>query len=94
MGKNTSKTPAVYLSPYFSTFMEPGNRFQGKNYASLCSLPGRYDNPIPPRFLAPIDCLKTPALVITMLTDGIEWNWSQSQIRGVTSVGFQSEFFL
>jgi hypothetical protein len=22
---------------------------------------GRYDNPIPPRFLAPIDCLKIPA---------------------------------
>ncbi len=23
---------------------------------------GRYDNPIPPRFLAPIDCFKIPAL--------------------------------
>ncbi len=32
------------------------------NSASLCSLAGRYDNPIPPRFLAPIDCLKIPAL--------------------------------
>jgi len=31
---------------------------------SLCSLAGRYDNPIPPRFLAPIDCLKIPALVL------------------------------
>jgi hypothetical protein len=30
------------------------------NSASLCSLAGRYDNPIPPRFLAPIDCLKIP----------------------------------
>jgi hypothetical protein len=28
----------------------------------LCSLTGRYDNPIPTRFLAPIDCLKIPAL--------------------------------
>ncbi len=28
------------------------------NSASLCSLAGRYDNPIPTRFLAPIDCLK------------------------------------
>ncbi len=27
------------------------------------SLAGRYDNPIPARFLAPIDCLKIPALV-------------------------------
>ncbi len=32
------------------------------NSASLCSLAGRYDNPIPLRFLAPIDCLKIPAL--------------------------------
>ncbi len=31
------------------------------NSASLCSLAGRYDNPIPPGFLAPIDCLKIPA---------------------------------
>jgi hypothetical protein len=31
------------------------------NSASLCSLAGRYDNPIPTRFLAPIDCLKIPA---------------------------------
>jgi hypothetical protein len=32
------------------------------NSASLCSLAGRYDNPFPPRFLAPIDFLKIPAL--------------------------------
>ncbi len=31
------------------------------NSASLCSLAGRYDNPIPPWFLAPIDSLKIPA---------------------------------
>jgi hypothetical protein len=37
------------------------NRFQGMNSASLCSLAGRYDIPIPPRFLAPKDCLKIPA---------------------------------
>jgi hypothetical protein len=30
--------------------------------ASLCSLAGRYDNPIPTRCLAPIDCSKIPAL--------------------------------
>jgi hypothetical protein len=29
--------------------------------ASLCLLVGRYDNPIPSRFLAPIDCSKIPA---------------------------------
>ncbi len=43
-------------------FMGPRNWFQGMNSASLCSLAGRYDNPIPPRFLAPIDFLKIPAL--------------------------------
>jgi hypothetical protein len=32
------------------------------NSASLCSLSGRYDNPIPTLFLAPIDCLKNPTL--------------------------------
>jgi hypothetical protein len=29
----------------------------------LYSLAGRYDNPIPTRFLAPIDCLKIPAWI-------------------------------
>jgi hypothetical protein len=29
--------------------------------ASQCSLVGRYDNPSPTRFLAPIDCYKIPA---------------------------------
>jgi hypothetical protein len=32
------------------------------NSASLSSLAGRYDNSIPPRFLAPVDSLKIPAL--------------------------------
>ncbi len=30
--------------------MEPRNRFQGMNSASVCSLTGRYDNPIPSWF--------------------------------------------
>jgi hypothetical protein len=42
--------------------MKPRNRFQGMISTSLCSLAGRYDNPIPPRFLAPVDSLKIPAL--------------------------------
>ncbi len=45
----------------FKTFMKPRNRFQGIISAILCSLEGRYDNPIPTRFLASIDCLKIPA---------------------------------
>ncbi len=36
------------------------------NSADICSLAGRYDNPIPTQFLAPIDCLKIPALVRKM----------------------------
>jgi hypothetical protein len=32
------------------------------NSASLCSLAGRYNDPIHARFLAHIDCLKIPAL--------------------------------
>jgi hypothetical protein len=43
--------------------MEPRNPFQGINFsASLCSLAGRDNNPIPTRCLAPIDILKIPAL--------------------------------
>ncbi len=42
-------------------FMGPRNWCQGMNSASLCSLAGRYENPIPPRCLAPIDFLKIPA---------------------------------
>ncbi len=48
--------------PNFLSFKEPKNQLQGTNSARLCSLAGRYDNPIPTRFLAPIDCLKIPAL--------------------------------
>jgi hypothetical protein len=44
--------------------MEPRNRFQGMNSAKLCSLAVRYDNPIPTRCLAPIYCLKIPALLL------------------------------
>jgi hypothetical protein len=49
-------------------FMGPRNWFQGMNSTSLCSLAGRYDNPIPPRFLVPIDFLKIPALVFSWIS--------------------------
>ncbi len=55
---------AITLSPYFKMFMGPRNWFQGMNSARLCSLAGRYENPIPPRFPAPIDFLKIPALYV------------------------------
>ncbi len=57
----SKETEIKWNSPNFLTFKEPRNRFQGISSASLCSLAGRYDNPIPTRFLAPIDCLKIPA---------------------------------
>jgi hypothetical protein len=41
------------------------NRFQGIDSSSLCRLAGRNDNPIPTRFLSPIDCYKIPALTCT-----------------------------
>jgi hypothetical protein len=44
----------VNTEPEFLNVYGARNRFQGMNSASLCSLAGRYDNPIPPRFLAPI----------------------------------------
>ncbi len=49
---------------YFWTCMGHRNRFQEMNSASLCSLAGRYNNPIPTRCLAPIDFLKIPAQYI------------------------------
>jgi hypothetical protein len=45
----------------FLNFSGARNRFQGIDSASLCSLAGRYDNPIPTWFLAPVDCSKIPA---------------------------------
>ncbi len=35
----------------------------GIDSASLCSMAGRFDKPIPTGFLAPIFCLKIPPLV-------------------------------
>jgi hypothetical protein len=35
---------------------------KGIDSASICSLAGRYDNPNPTRFLAPVDCSKILAL--------------------------------
>ncbi len=74
----------------FLTFMEPRNQFQGMNSASLCSLAGQYDNPIPTRFLAPIECLKIPdqlaQAVNAMITD-------RGLICGEPLVGQQANAF-
>jgi hypothetical protein len=52
------KPNAVPRDGIFLTSKEPRNRFQGIDSASICSLTGRYNNPIPTWFLAPIDCSK------------------------------------
>ncbi len=57
------------FSNWARTFKEPKNRFQGTNSPRLCSLAGRYDNPIPTRFLAPLDNLKIPAQVSFLQVD-------------------------
>ncbi len=44
--------------PIFFSSKKAQNWFQGIKSASLCSLTGRYDNPIPTRFPAPIECIK------------------------------------
>jgi hypothetical protein len=49
--------------PEFLTFYGAQESIPRINSAILCSLTGRYDNLIPTRFLAPIDCYKIPALI-------------------------------
>jgi hypothetical protein len=58
--------------------------------ASLCSLAGRYENPIPPRCLAPIDFLKIPALSDTE----VESRNGKLKAAGSTSASFQRVFVM
>ncbi len=51
------------------------------NSASLCCLGGRYENPIPPRFLAPIDFSKIPALSSSVQT----FKESRNRFQRITS---------
>ncbi len=55
-----NKPSPVFLNVYGAQESIPRNEFRQPMY----SLAGRYDNPIPTRFRAPIDCLKIPSLVI------------------------------
>ncbi len=51
-----------YTEPEFLNFNGAQESIPRKQFRqAVCSLAGRYDNPIPTRFLAPIDCLKIPA---------------------------------
>ncbi len=54
-------------------------------------LAGQYDNPIPTRFLAPIDCLKIPAL-LAVIPDGVETGFAQI-FHHVVSPGTGKVFF-
>ncbi len=64
--------------------MEPRNRFREKNSASLCSPAGRYDNSIPTRFLAPIECLKLQLCLFLLFLlcpwHGKIWGWNFKQL--------------
>jgi hypothetical protein len=53
------------------------------NSASLRSLAGRYDNPIPHRFLAPIDFLKIPALIFPITRVHCEGEEKSFKLLGV-----------
>jgi hypothetical protein len=58
----------------------------GIDSARLCSLAGRYDNPIPTRFPAPIDCSKIPAQALTITrTCTVHTHWR----RGLTQTGVE-----
>ncbi len=54
---NVSSAEPVFLNVYGAQESIPRNEFR----QPMCSLAGRYDNPISTRFLARIDCLKIPA---------------------------------
>jgi hypothetical protein len=55
--------------------------------ASLCSVAGRYDNPIPNRFLAPIDCYNIPAQVmvkeVKLLKQKVTETWKRLEAERV-----------
>jgi hypothetical protein len=66
-GKFCAGSPKpVFLNVYGAQESIPRNEFR---QASLCSLAGRYDNPIPTRYLAPIDCLRIPALRVNPIEE-------------------------
>jgi hypothetical protein len=60
------------------------------NSASLCSLAGRYDNPLPPRFLAPIAALKIPAQDSTQQKQAIPF----SAIISAAEIDRYSKYFV
>ncbi len=62
-----SLDPTAQSRGYFKNVYGVPELIQGMNFTSLCSSAGQYDNPIPPRFLAPIEFLKIPAQLLFIL---------------------------
>ncbi len=70
----------------FKLLRRPRSDSKGPIFGRLCSLAGRYDNPIPTRLLAPVDCLKIPAQfgASCLLTCQSPNNWSAFGGKGNT----------
>jgi hypothetical protein len=70
--------PLALLVPNCPKFKPSINTFVAlyvqESTAILCSMVGRYDNPIPIRFLAPTDCSKIPFIDQFNSDDDI-WLW-------------------
>ncbi len=66
--------------------MEPKNRFQDINSASLCSLAGRYNKPIPTQCLAPIDFLNIPAQDCKFLISIVRTVKKNTTVYGTTYI--------
>jgi hypothetical protein len=60
--QGTNSARLCNQSPYFKHLWSPG--IDSKEWIPPAYVASRagYDNPIPTRFLAPVDCLKIPAL--------------------------------
>jgi hypothetical protein len=58
------------------------------------ALAGRYDNPFPTRFLAPIDCLKIPALITNVMYTASHKKIRSTQVYATLGLNSLSQAFL
>jgi hypothetical protein len=68
INNSSSKLEPLFLNVYGAPESIPMNEFR----QPIFSLAARYDNPLPPRVLAPIASLKIPALVDRLVEDSTE----------------------
>jgi hypothetical protein len=79
----------VFLNVYGAQESIPIYEFR---QPTVCSLAGRYDNPIPTRCLTPIDCLKIPALnVQDMSASGFDLKGLCQAIKKLVFVLFEQQ---